>query len=70
MSSEDFDKTKKFWNEVGLVIIHVSDGGVIIGRIIETAQSMLTVKDLNGSRHWINNDSVVRIEEIGTGEIK
>jgi len=65
MSGVINEEMTKFWKEIGLVIIHVSDGGIIIGKIIEVSSSTLTVKDVNGFRHWISNDAISRIQEIG-----
>jgi len=60
----------KFWEEVGLVIIHVSDGGVVIGKIIEVESTTMTVRDINGLRQWISNDAISRIQELGENHDK
>jgi hypothetical protein len=65
MSSNVNEEMAKFWEEIGLVIIHVSDGGVIIGKIIDISSTTLTVRDINGLRQWISNEAVSRIQELG-----
>ena len=64
-----FDKEAiKFWEEVGLVVVYTGDG-IIIGRITEFTSTIVTVKDLQGLRHWVSQDSISQIVEIGTGKI-
>ena len=71
MSTYDGSKEElEFWEKIGLVIIYVSDGGVIIGRIIEVKNSVITIRDLQGLRHWITQDSISRIMELGESQIK
>ncbi len=64
-----FDKeAQQFWEEIGLVVVYTGDG-IIIGRITEFTLTVVTVKDLQGLRHWVNQDSISQIVEIGIGQI-
>ena len=70
MSTAEFNKEmQEFWDGIGIIIVYTGDG-VVIGRIIEVTQAMITVRDLKGMRHWISQDSIARIEEVGTGKIE
>ena len=58
------EEMQKFWDEIGLVIVHTGDG-IIIGRITEVTQTILTIRDLRGLRHWVSQDSISSIMELG-----
>lgn len=70
MTTPTYEELKRFWEEVGLVILYDSAGGVIIGRIIDVTMTHMTMRDLQGLRHWINQDSIVKIMELGESNIK
>lgn len=65
LSSPTYEELKKFWEEVGLIVLYDSAGGVIIGRIIEVSANLITMRDLQGLRHWISQDSITKIMELG-----
>jgi hypothetical protein len=70
MSTPTYEELKRFWEEVGLIVLYDGAGGVIIGRIIDVSVNLITMRDLQGLRHWISHDSITKIMELGESNLK
>jgi hypothetical protein len=55
---------KKFWEKIDLVIVYDTNGTATIGRIVDVNATTITIKDIQGFRHWLFHDSISKIQEL------